>query len=129
MEKEADLFVYGTLRQQMSHPLGHLLIRQGKFLGLGIFQGKLYDLGRYPGVVPSKDKTHLVTGEVYRLNAPDRVLGLLDEYEGPRFKRTRVTVFFGPDGHLPCWIYLYTRSVHSRRIILSGDYVQFRNAS
>jgi gamma-glutamylcyclotransferase (GGCT)/AIG2-like uncharacterized protein YtfP len=129
MEQETDLFVYGTLRKQMSHPLGHLLIRQGKFLGLGIFQGRLYDLGRYPAVVPSKNKTDLVTGEVYRLSPPERVLGLLDEYEGPRFKRTRVTVFFGPDGRLSCWIYLYTRSVAGRRIILSGDYVQFRHAS
>ena len=129
MEKEADLFVYGTLRKQMSHPLGHLLVRQGQFLGLGIFQGKLYDLGRYPGVVPSKEKTDLVTGEVYRINEPDRVLRLLDEYEGPRFKRTRVTAFFGPDGHLSCWIYLYTRSIAGRRRIPNGDYVQFRNAS
>jgi pyruvate carboxylase len=129
MEKDLHLFVYGTLRKQMGHPLSHLLVRHGKFLGLGIFQGKLYDLGRYPGVMPSSNKTDLVTGEVYHLHEPDRVLHVLDEYEGPRFKRTLVSVFFEPESHLSCWAYLYTRSVAGRRIITSGDYVQFRNAS
>jgi gamma-glutamylcyclotransferase (GGCT)/AIG2-like uncharacterized protein YtfP len=127
MEKEDHLFVYGTLRPEMTHPLGHLLVRHGIFLGKGIFQGKLYDLGRYPGAVPSRKKTDLVAGEVYRLQKPDRVLGLLDEYEGPRFKRTEVTIFFGEDTHILCWIYLYIRSVAGRRIISSGDYVQYRN--
>lgn len=127
MDKEAHLFVYGTLRSKMSHPLSHLLVHHGIFLGTGIFQGKLYDLGRYPGAVPSKDKTDLVTGEVYRLQEPGKVLELLDEYEGPRFKRTLVTIFFGQDSHISCWIYLYTRSLAGRRIIVSGDYVQYRN--
>ncbi|HEY7167897.1 MAG TPA: gamma-glutamylcyclotransferase family protein [Candidatus Binatia bacterium] len=129
MEKEAHLFVYGTLRKQMSHPLSNLLVRNGNFLGLGIFQGKLYDLGRYPGAVPSKDKTHLVTGEIYRLNDPARVLPLLDEYEGPKFKRSRADIYLGPHETLACWIYLFTRSVAGRRIITSGDYIRFRNAS
>jgi gamma-glutamylcyclotransferase (GGCT)/AIG2-like uncharacterized protein YtfP len=129
MEKQIHLFVYGTLRKQMGHPLSHLLERHGRFLGLGIFQGKLYDLGRYPGVTPSNDKTDLVMGEVYHLHEPDRVLNVLDEYEGPRFKRTLVAISFDPDSYLSCWAYLYTRSVAGKRIITSGDYVQFRNAS
>ena len=129
MEKEAHIFVYGTLRKQMSHPLSHLLVHHGVFVGTGIFQGKLYDLGRYPGAVPSKNKTDLITGEVYRLQQPDKVLELLDEYEGPRFKRTQVTIFSGEDHPISAWIYLYARSVAGRRIISSGDYVQYRNAS
>ncbi len=129
MEKEAHLFVYGTLRQQMSHPLSHLLVRHGIFLGNGVFQGKLYDLGRYPGVVPSAKKTDLVTGEVYRLQRPEAVFEVLDEYEGPRFKRAQVTIYFGEETHIPCWIYLFIRSVAGRRIIPSGDYVQYRDGS
>ena len=129
MEKEADLFVYGTLRKQMSHPLCHLLAREARFLGLGTFQGKLYDLGRYPGAVSSKDRTHLVTGEIYRLSDAARVLRLLDEYEGPKFKRARVEITIGTHESIPCWIYLYTRSVAGRRIITGGDYIRFCNAS
>ena len=129
MENEVHIFVYGTLRKQMGHPLSHLLVRHGVFVGTGIFQGKLYDLGRYPGAVPSKNKTDLITGEVYRLQQPDKVLELLDEYEGPRFKRSQATIFYGEDRPISAWIYLYARSVAGRRIISSGDYVQYRNAS
>jgi len=129
MEKEDHLFVYGTLCQRMKHPLSHLLVHHGIFIGKGIFQGKLYDLGRYPGAVPSGEKTDLVTGEIYRLENPKQVFDILDEYEGPRFKRTRVTIFFEEDARLPCWIYLYTHSTSGRRIIPSGDYVRYRAGS
>ncbi|HWX77871.1 MAG TPA: gamma-glutamylcyclotransferase family protein [Candidatus Acidoferrales bacterium] len=129
MEKEDHLFVYGTLCQRMKHPLSHLLVRHGIFIGQGIFQGKLYDLGRYPGAVPSRKKTDLVTGEIYRLQNPKQVFDILDEYEGPRFKRTQVTIFFEEDARLLCWIYIYTHSISGRRIISSGDYVRYRDGS
>jgi gamma-glutamylcyclotransferase (GGCT)/AIG2-like uncharacterized protein YtfP len=129
MEKEDHLFVYGTLCQRMKHPLSHLLVHHGIFIGKGIFQGKLYDLGRYPGAVPSWKKSDFVTGEIYRLENPKQVFDILDEYEGPRFKRTQVTIFFGEDTRLLCWIYLYTHSISGRRIILGGDYVRYRNGS
>jgi len=129
MEKEDYLFVYGTLCQRMKHPLSHLLVHHGIFIGKGIFQGKLYDLGRYPGAVPSRKKTDLVTGEIYRLQNPKQVFDILDEYEGPRFKRTQVTIFFEEDARLLCWIYIYTHSISGRKIISSGDYVRYRDGS
>jgi gamma-glutamylcyclotransferase (GGCT)/AIG2-like uncharacterized protein YtfP len=129
MEKEDHLFVYGTLCQRMKHPLSHLLVHHGIFIGKGIFQGNLYDLGRYPGAVPSRKKTDLVTGEIYRLQNPKQVFDILDEYEGPRFKRTQVTIFFEEDARLLCWIYIYTHSISGRRIISSGDYVRYRDGS
>ena len=126
MEKEDHLFVYGSLCQRMKHPLSHVLIHNGIFIGKGIFQGKLYDLGRYPGAVPSGKKTDLVAGEVYRLQNPKQVFDVLGEYEGPRFKRSRVTIFFEEETRLSCWIYLYTHSISGRPIISSGDYVRYR---
>ena len=129
METAAHLFVYGTLRPQMTHPLGHLLVRHGILLGPGVFQGKLYDLGRYPGAVASRKKTDLVAGEVYRLQNPERVFVVLDEYEGPRFKRTQVPIFLPEEDCLDCWIYLYVRSVSGRPIISNGDYVKYRNGA
>ena len=126
MEKEDHLFVYGTLCQRIKHPLSHLLVHHGIFVGEGLFQGKLYDLGRYPGAVSSRKKSDFVTGEIYRLENPKQVFHILDEYEGPRFKRTQVTIFFGEDSRLLCWIYLYTHSISGRRIISSGDYVGYR---
>ena len=129
MEKETHIFVYGTLRKQMRHPLSHLLVRHGLFVGMGTFQGTLYDLGRYPGAVPSKSKTDLIVGELYLLQQPDAVLELLDEHEGPRFKRSQVTIVSGEEQAISAWIYLYARSIAGRKIISSGDYVQYRNTS
>jgi len=48
----AKLFVYGTLRRGFE--LHSYLRRQSaRFLGEGIIGGRLYDLGEYPGAIPS----------------------------------------------------------------------------
>jgi gamma-glutamylcyclotransferase (GGCT)/AIG2-like uncharacterized protein YtfP len=124
MDKETLVFVYGSLREGMSHPLRNLFVRHGTLLGTGTFQGKLYDLGRYPGAVTSKSKKDRIVGEVFLVKEPAHVLELLDKYEGRRFKRelAKVTV---EDDPLTCWIYLYTKSPAGRRLIPSGDYVKY----
>ena len=63
------------------------------FVGTGFFQGKLYDIGRYPGAIRSRRNTDRVIGEIYQFSEPRRALEILDEYEGHRFKRKRVTIF------------------------------------
>ena len=50
---ETCLFVYGTLRKAASHPLHRTLAREARYAGTATFQGRLDDLGRYPGVVVS----------------------------------------------------------------------------
>jgi gamma-glutamylcyclotransferase (GGCT)/AIG2-like uncharacterized protein YtfP len=94
----------------------------------GTFQGKLYDLGRYPGVVRSHGNTDRVIGEIYRFSEPQRAFQILDEYEGHRFKRKRVTIIQEDGKSNTSWIYLYARSVTRRALIRSGDYVQYRNS-
>jgi gamma-glutamylcyclotransferase (GGCT)/AIG2-like uncharacterized protein YtfP len=120
MANEEYLFVYGTLRSQMNDPLHRLLEKHAVLVGTGSFQGRLYDLGRYPGAIPSHGKNDRVLGEIYRFSESQRPLEILDEYEGHRFKRKRAT-------SLPCWIYLYARSVRHRPRISSGDYIRYRN--
>jgi gamma-glutamylcyclotransferase (GGCT)/AIG2-like uncharacterized protein YtfP len=83
MDRETYLFVYGTLRSEMRDPLHHLLEKQAFLVGAGAFQGKLYDLGRYPGAVRSRGKNDRVFGEIYRLSEPQRAFKILDAYEGP----------------------------------------------
>ena len=128
MENDGYLFVYGTLRSQMNDPLHRLLETHAVLIGAGTFQGKLYDLGRYPGVVPSRANTDRVIGEIYRFSDPQRALEVLDEYEGNRFKRKRVTIIQEDGKNIACWIYLYARSITHRLLIRSGDYVQYRNS-
>ncbi len=127
MDNEEYLFVYGTLRSQMNDPLHRLLEKDAILVGTGTFQGKLYDLGRYPGVVPSRGKTDRVIGEIYRFGEFKRAFEILDEYEGHRFKRRRVTIIQEDGKSITSWIYLYARSVKRRPLIPSGDYIQYRN--
>ena len=128
MDNEAYLFVYGTLRSQLNDPLHRLLETHAVLVGTGSFQGKLYDLGRYPGAVSSRGHTDHVIGEIYRFSDPQRALEILDEYEGHRFKRKRVTIVQESGKSIPCWIYLYARSVRRRPRIPSGDYIRYRNS-
>jgi gamma-glutamylcyclotransferase (GGCT)/AIG2-like uncharacterized protein YtfP len=128
MDNEAYLFVYGTLRSQMNDPLHRLLETHAILVGTGTFQGKLYDLGRYPGAIRSRGKTDCVIGEIYRFSEPQRALEILDEYEGHRFKRKRVTIIQADGKSITSWIYLYVRSVTRRARIQAGDYVQYRNS-
>jgi gamma-glutamylcyclotransferase (GGCT)/AIG2-like uncharacterized protein YtfP len=76
----------------MNDPLHRLLEMHAVFVGTGFFQGKLYDIGRYPGVIRSRRNTDRVIGEIYRFSDPQRAFEILDEYEGHRFKRKRVTI-------------------------------------
>jgi gamma-glutamylcyclotransferase (GGCT)/AIG2-like uncharacterized protein YtfP len=108
--------------------LHRLLETHAVLVGTGTFQGKLYDLGRYPGVVRSRGNTDRVIGEIYRFSEPQRAFQILDEYEGHRFKRERVTVIQENGKSITSWIYLYARSVTRRALIQSGDYVQYRNS-
>jgi gamma-glutamylcyclotransferase (GGCT)/AIG2-like uncharacterized protein YtfP len=127
MDRETYLFVYGTLRSEMHDPLHRLLEKQAFLIGAGTFQGKLYDLGRYPGAVRSRGKNDRVFGEIYRLSEPQRAFKILDAYEGRRFKRKKRTIHPVNGENITAWIYLYTGSVTGRRLIASGDYVQYRN--
>jgi gamma-glutamylcyclotransferase (GGCT)/AIG2-like uncharacterized protein YtfP len=128
MENDAYLFVYGTLRSQMNDPLHRVLETYAIFVGAGSFQGKLYDIGRYPGAIKSRRNTDRVIGEIYHLSEPRRALEILDEYEGRRFRRKRVTILQEDGKSIACWIYLYARSITHRSLIRSGDYVQYRNS-
>jgi gamma-glutamylcyclotransferase (GGCT)/AIG2-like uncharacterized protein YtfP len=125
MDNEDYLFVYGTLRSQMNDPLHRLLEQRGVLIGFGTYCGKLFDLGRYPGVVPSRVSTDRVVGEVYRLTTSQAALGILDQYEGHRFRRKRASISLDSGQTVTCWIYLYRGSVRHRKVIPSGDYVQY----
>ena len=91
------LFVYGTLR---SGGGAAGLLRDGRRVGTGTVAGTLYDLGRYPALVP--DGRGAVEGEVWR--CPADALARLDEYEGVAeglFERVEVDV-----GGVRCWTYV-----------------------
>ena len=76
--KDEYLFVYGTLRRKAGNRLFSILDRFSDFVSEATYQGRLYRISHYPGVVPSDDPADRVQGEVYCLRNPFLVLSRLD---------------------------------------------------
>jgi len=87
------IFVYGTLKRSRKRS-PHALMRDARFLDAASISGRLYDLGRYPGVYREAPVGRRVFGELYSFPEAviDRSLESLDRYEGPEFVRKRVFV-------------------------------------
>ena len=124
------LFVYGTLRRAAAHPM-HGLLKPASFVDFGEFQGRLYDLGMYPGAVVSDDPADIVQGEIYRLHDPPAILARLDQYEGcgatdrapTEYRRVLTRVRLANGGSVQAHIYLYQRALDKLPRIESGDYL------
>lgn len=125
------LFVYGTLMRGL--PLHHLIADRCEFVGAGTVNGRLLDLGRYPGAVAEQPGT--VHGEVYRLLASG-LLASLDREEEYRpsaparslYLRRPTPVRLADGRVVTAWIYWY-RGPRDRALpIPNGDYRQHLNA-
>jgi gamma-glutamylcyclotransferase (GGCT)/AIG2-like uncharacterized protein YtfP len=128
----SHLFVYGTLMSAATGPLGRAerrrLQRQGESLGPATTTGRLYDLGRYPGLVASEDADHIVHGEVYALHDPAASLRWLDAYEGivpgdrnsNDYRRSTRQVRLADGAELTAWVYLYARDPAQARLLSDG---------
>ena len=121
------LFVYGTLRSATAPPdLQNLLAPLPR---LGTTAGVLYDLGKYPGAVFGG--TAEIVGEVIELPRDERLLAILDDYEGfdpddPQgslYLRVRQRVRVADARSLDCWAYAYNHDVRGRATIPGGDYL------
>ena len=111
------LFVYGTLRSNFENPYARRLRSAALLLGTATVSGAIFDLGRYPGY--RSDLAGEVTGELYELGEPDSLLAVLDDYEGPEYRRILINVAeFGP-----AWIYELVAVPPNAPQILSGDYL------
>lgn len=129
---ESDLlFVYGTLRPGFGHPMGYLLARHSTDLGAATVSGKVYDLGRYPGLITPAPDAARVKGELFRLADPGYLLPLLDDYEGcgenaqppTEFIRTLTTVTRADGGTVTAWVYPYNWGSPPGQAIAGGDYL------
>ena len=126
------LFVYGTLRAALAHPMAAVLARHAAPAGGASFEGRLFDLGGYPGAVPSEAPSERVVGELYRIE-PGREAALfaeLDRYEDcdpdkpslGEYVRVRARVEAESGAAIEAWIYLYNRATDGLQRIASGDF-------
>jgi gamma-glutamylcyclotransferase (GGCT)/AIG2-like uncharacterized protein YtfP len=132
-ETGRHLFVYGTLMSTAAGALGRAqrerLARESRGLGPAAMAGaRLYDLGRYPGLVESSQGSDVVHGEVVALLNPQRTLAWLDAYEGvlpgdpslSEYARLERPIQVARGETLQAWVYVFLRDVARRRRIANG---------
>ena len=136
-EKRADampsqLFVYGTLMAAalgaaMGGPQRDRLGRESRNLGAATIAGRLYDFGRYPGLVACGDASERVHGEIVQLADPAASFAWLDAYEdivpgrvGNMYERVQVAATFSSGAQLDAWVYVYLGPLDDRPPIASG---------
>src|SRR5574339_636591 len=125
----ALLFVYGTLRRGFNHPMARLLALHARYVGAGWLNGRLYHLGRYPGVIFSHRPDDWVRGDLYEMNAPPRLLSRLDRYEGVDTDRKRLAEYQrliaeirrGDGATQQAWVYCYRLPVNRLKRLGFGD--------
>ena len=125
-----NLFVYGTLRRSVAHPMHALLRETASPLGDARVRGVLYRVAAYPGIVLDAG-AGWVWGELYCLREPG-VLEQLDAYEGagpqdpePReYRRIRALVERLDGEELEAWIYEYGWPTTGIPIIASGNFLR-----
>jgi gamma-glutamylcyclotransferase (GGCT)/AIG2-like uncharacterized protein YtfP len=115
------LFIYGTLHPNRAPAEIAVTARLLESLGRATIQGRLFNLGEYPGVILSNSPADIVPGELFQFPDDPMILARLDAYEDFRpdnpgrslFLRQRVyaTLLDNPDvgKKVACWVYTYNR--------------------
>jgi len=116
-------FAYGTLRR--AAPMHELLGASARYVCDAVFQGRLWDLGAFPGVTDSRSRSDRVQGELYQLEESEReaLLDTLDRYEGDAFERAEREVVTAGGERATAYLYVFLGSTRGARRIESGDYV------
>jgi len=126
------LFTYGTLRRAAGHAAHRLLADGAELVGHGTVKGRLYQAVDFPVFVHDPQGA-AVTGEVYRVFAPQAAFVRLDQYEGfdpaspdtSEFRRDLVPVTLRDGRTVTAWAYVYQRPLFDLQPIPHGDYAKF----
>ena len=136
MTKHAShyVFVYGSLLRGFQGSAHEYISRYFNFFGEAKVKGKLFDLGEFPGAVPTQEDS-FIKGELYLIRDENEfswAIAELDDYEGvlvekdekPLYRREIADIYFN-DAIVPAWIYWYNGNVHERPVIPSGDILDY----
>jgi len=135
LSAERYLFVYGTLMSTASSVMGRSqrrrLQREARSLGPATLQGRLYHLGRYPGLTDSTDLRDVAHGEVYELTDSAGALRWLDAYEGlvpggqkgGEYVRVQRPVRLACGTALSAWVYLHVGDLSRARRVADGRWI------
>ena len=115
---QPGLFVYGTLHPDRAPEAMRSVVARLRHAGSGSVQGRLLDLGAYPGLVLDGE-LRPVRGEVFALPEDAETLPALDAYEGfdpadeagSLFVRRLCAVTLEGGSEEQHWVYVYNRAV------------------
>ncbi|WP_259069575.1 gamma-glutamylcyclotransferase family protein [Mucilaginibacter sp. X4EP1] len=131
-KNDSYLFVYGSLLDD-SNEFAVYLKQNCTFYNKGKFEGKLYDIGLYPGAILAEGCDSYVYGSILVINNPVVAFKVLDDYEGFGTDQTYPNEFIRElvniditTTKLYCWVYLYNLPVDELPQIVSGDYLAFK---
>jgi gamma-glutamylcyclotransferase (GGCT)/AIG2-like uncharacterized protein YtfP len=123
------LFVYGTLCRRSRHPMAQRLAQSARFVGAAKIAGRLYDLGRFPGLKELHSPHDWVHGDIYDLGEnSDRTLQEMDAYENAEsppptpYERQLASVLLADGRTMMVWVYWYRGDVREEQFIASGSY-------
>ena len=127
------LFVYGTLLTDSKHEMSQFLASHAQLIGKGFFYGKLYIVTWFPGAVLSNSKNEKVHGMVFKVESPETVFKVLDDYEGigdyykePHlFKKAFTNVYLKNGTTIKASVYLYNLPTKGLKQIIFGDYLKY----
>jgi len=104
-----------------------LLAGAADWLGRACTQGRLLDLGEYPGLTVDSEGT--VWGDCFRLHLEQTasILKRLDRYEGLHdptvpYRRVERSVLLEDQTHF-AWVYIYQGPVCGAEVIAGGDWL------
>lgn len=123
------LFVYGTLMRGSQHQMARELAARTTYLGGARYNGRLYRVTHYPGVIASTAADEWVFGDIYTMPDPD-LLTALDRYEGcgpddaepTQYLRLLQDVTLSDGATVKAWVYVYNLPVETLEWISSGRF-------
>jgi gamma-glutamylcyclotransferase (GGCT)/AIG2-like uncharacterized protein YtfP len=123
------LFVYGTLKRRSRHPMARRLADSARHVGAGTIAGRLFNLGRFPGLKPPRADSDRVYGDVYDLGAEaERLLKEMDAYENAEsppptpYEREIAAVALDNGATVTAWVYWYRGDVREDQWLASGSF-------
>jgi gamma-glutamylcyclotransferase (GGCT)/AIG2-like uncharacterized protein YtfP len=130
-----NIFVYGTLRQELDSPLAQALREQGDYISPARLRAMLYEVDGYPGAILSNNAYDAVQGEVYAI--PASLLPTLDQYEEcsqdfpepHEYVREQHEVELHNGEIIRAWVYIFNRDTAGLFQIKSGDYLTYLNST
>jgi gamma-glutamylcyclotransferase (GGCT)/AIG2-like uncharacterized protein YtfP len=107
------------------------LAEAARHVGAARIAGRLYDLGRFPGLKEPRSPDDWVQGDVYDLGEnAGPTLCEMDAYENAEsppptpYERELATVLLADGRTLTVWVYWYRGDVREEQVIASGSYEQ-----